>query len=382
MRRLTTRIEIRTAGLLLTVFLLAGLTPSLAQYGSGPRHDFYGDLRFRMERDWDSQRDDGSEREDRLRGRIRFRLGYRYDPPNPFALEVRLRTGHTDSQQSPQITIKDWDGNPKGGRTLVFDKWYIAFSNPFRGLWLGRNSLPFWKQNELFLDDDVTLAGAGYQQRFGGANGRFVLNLAYAELPDGMEEFNGKLGGGQFVVETRSNPIDFTLAAGGYVFDGEEGARYLRNGNGDRDYTIWIGSVQARFMRAGQPWTVGIDVMHNSKSYDEDDPDFFTAANRDETEGFVGSIRVGQLRRRGNWLAGYTYARIETLAVNASFAQDDWVRWGDATQTDSSDLKGHEFRGGYALSEKSNVLLRVYLVEAITSEQDGKRARLDLNFKF
>ena len=68
--------------------------------------------------------------------------------------------------------------------------------------------------------------------------------------------------------------------------------------------------------------------------------------------------------------------------MNASFAQDDWVRWGSSTQTDSSDLKGHEFRYAQQLTRSLQVMVRLYLVKAITSVQDGNRVRVDLNYRF
>ena len=57
-----------------------------------------------------------------------------------------------------------------------------------------------------------------------------------------------------------------------------------------------------------------------------------------------------------------------------------WERQGP--QTDASDFEGHEFRAGYALSANINLLARLYFVEAITTEQDGNRFRLDLNWRF
>ena len=93
-------------------------------------------------------------------------------------------------------------------------------------------------------------------------------------------------------------------------------------------------------------------------------------------------MQWGQLRERHDWLLGYYYAYIETFAVNASYAQDDWHRFGSGTQTDSSDFKGHEFRAAYAISRALNVMARLYFVDAITSGQDASRFRLDLNWRF
>ncbi len=156
----------------------------------------------------------------------------------------------------------------------------------------------------------------------------------------------------------------------------------MRNGNGARDYSIWKGSLQARFAVGKRPLTLAGDVMHNVEDYSPNDPDPFTASNFDQNNGYVLSILLGALQKRGDWQAGYYYAYLETLAVHASYAQDDWVRWGSATQTDSSDLKGHELRFVMALSKRANLMARLYLVEAITSVLDGKRFRLDFNYSF
>ena len=106
------------------------------------------------------------------------------------------------------------------------------------------------------------------------------------------------------------------------------------------------------------------------------------AVNRDETLGYVFSATLGQLKKRRDWLVGYYYAHIETFAVNAAYAQDDWSRFGSATQSDASDFEGHEIRLAYAFSKNVNLMARMFLVDAITTRQDGNRFRLDLNWKF
>ena len=73
---------------------------------------------------------------------------------------------------------------------------------------------------------------------------------------------------------------------------------------------------------------------------------------------------------------------LETLAVNNSYAQDDWVRWGSSTQARASTLRGHELRFGWALDPKINVLVRAYVAHALTTVEDGKRVRVDFNYAF
>ncbi|MCP4654253.1 MAG: hypothetical protein GY856_02420 [bacterium] len=369
---------------MLGLMLAAAAGPARADVAldAGGGLKLYGDFRFRLESDWDSHRADGSERDDRDRVRIRGRLGLKIEPHERFALELRLRTGSKASQQSPHITIRDFAGNPTSDHEVLLDKWFLKLRGERAWAWLGRNSFPFWKQNELFWDDDVTPAGVAVGYRLRPGEAELSLHGGYFALPDGGVDFHGELGAAQLVYSTQRDRAGFTAAGGLFLFRGEEGAVHLRNGNGARDYTIWVGSFQSRLEAGGRPLVLGLDLMHNSEDYDADDPDAFTAANRDQTNGVVASLQWGRTKEKGEWLLAYYYARIETLAVHASYAQDDWVRWGSATQTDAGDLQGHELRFAYALAKNMNLVARLYLVEAITSVQDGNRFRLDFNYRF
>ena len=345
-----------------------------------------GDFRARAEADFDSQRASGVPRDDRNRIRVRVRLGLDYAATDVFSFGLRLRSGSEDSHQSPHITVLDFDDNDTGDVHFNFDKWYLKARGDrlFRWLpsretsiWIGRNSLPFWKQNELFWDDDVTPAGVAIGFKNDTGESSFAFNGGYFSLPVGMRDFAGNLAAAQLVFSGKS----LTVAAGLLDVDANpadaDAGRLLR-GNGLRDYSIWVGSLQGRFGK----WTLGADVMHNGESYSPTDPDPVTAANFDQTDGLVLSVKYGGLGNRGDWLAAYYYAEIETFAVNASYAQDDWVRWGSATETRGSDMEGSELRFAYALKKNVNLVARLYLVESITTREDGSRFRLDFNYKF
>ncbi len=58
------------------------------------------------------------------------------------------------------------------------------------------------------------------------------------------------------------------------------------------------------------------------------------------------------------------------------------MRWGTATQTDGSDQEGFEVRGAVGLGQGQTIVARLYLVEALSSVQDGQRFRLDYNIGF
>jgi len=382
-----------------TVFLLAfGLGCLFASDGGAALIDkdgfkVFGDFRIRAETDWESQNSSGVARDDRTRVRIRARLGLDYAANDVLSFGLRLRTGSDFSQQSPHITVLDFDDNDTGDAHVNLDKWFLkARRNKIWGS-VGRDGLPFWKQNEMFWDDDVTPAGvAGGYKTSVGENGNLTVNLGYFSLPVGMQEFAGNMASAQLVYSAELGTGGLTGALGLLSIDSNRGdadATSLLQGNGTRDYAIWVASLQGRLPVGERQLVLGADVLSNAENYlptdpmlPSGDPDQITFDNRDETDGYVLSVKLGGLKDKGDWLAAYYYAHIEKFAVNSSYAQDDWIRWGSATEARGSDLKGHELRFAYALGKVSNFVLRLYLAEAITSVEDGNRFRADYNRKF
>lgn len=332
------------------------------------------DFRTRLETDFNSQNAAGVERDDRTRLRIRARLGAAFETDG-FSLGLRVRSGSDDSQQSPHITIADFDGNDTGDADFNLDRWYFSAHHDGWRATVGRMSLPLWKQNELLWDDDVTPAGVAA----GRDIGNWKFDAGYFSLPVGMQDFSGNLAAGQILWSGSIGNWRVTGAGGIYVFDAESNdpdAARLLSGNGFRDYTIWNPSIQLRNRAFGQPVTFGAELFYNGEDYGPEEP------ARDEDTGFVISARLGGTDQPGDWLAGYYYARIEELSVNNSFAQDDWVRWGSATQTRASNFEGHELRFAMGLVKGLNIVARLYLVDAITTVEDGNRFRIDLNYSF
>ncbi len=342
---------------------------------------FYGDVRLRYELDWDSQDNKAVEREDRNRGRVRARLGMNYQLGEDWSAGVRVRTGSSRSQQSPHLTFVADDGL-RDAADFVADRYFVQFKRGAWTAWGGRNTTPFWQQNELLWDEDVTPTGlaGSYDARLGGGNLTAVAGGFL--LPDGGTDLSGQMLAGQLKYTLPVQSSQFTLAGSGHFINGDEPTTNLRNSNGDRDYMIVVGNAQWSIPVKGVPLTFGADVFKNFMNYSASEVAPFPADTEDETLGYVFSATVGQLKNRHDWVLGYSYAHIETLAVNASYAQDDWVRFGNGLQTDASDFEGHEVRLGYAISKNINLLARVYLVDAITTVQDGSRFRLDLNWKF
>ncbi len=342
---------------------------------------FYGDLRLRYEVDWDSQNAAGVPRDERHRGRLRARLGFNHRLSDDWSTGARVRTGDSRSQQSPHLTFVTDDGD-RDDLDFVVDRYFIQFKRAGVSAWGGRNTSPFWQQTELFWDEDVTPTGLAGSYDLNPGVGKLSAIAGAFYLPDGGYDLNGQMLAGQLVYRAPAGSGQLTLASGLNFLNGETGANNLRNRNGARDYLIGSAGAQWGVRWKNIPVTVGADVYYNFENYNAADVAPFPAADDDEVLGYVFSIQLGQLQERHDWLLGYYYAHIETFAVNASYAQDDWIRFGSGAQTDASDFEGHEIRLGYALSKKINLLARLYVVDAITTRQDGNRFRVDLNWRF
>ena len=193
-----------------------------------------------------------------------------------------------------------------------------------------------------------------------------------------------------FLADIGDNAL--TLAGGLLHVDADEDnsqGEKLLDGNGARDYVTWIGSVQYKMNLSNRPLTLGVDYMHNGEDYSRNDPDAFTAFHHDQTDGYVLSVLYGGTSKPGDWLFGYYYNDIETFAVSSSYAQDNFLRWGSATETRATNFNGHEFRLGYGVKKNINIITRLYLVEGnilrsatSTHLEDGNRFRIDVNMKF
>src|SRR5690606_16603905 len=115
---------------------------------------------------------------------------------------------------------------------------------------VGRNGLPFWKQNELLFDDDVTMAGAAATWEDEVGPGALTLTGGYFSPPVGMRQFAGNMLGGQVPYRPELGGLRWAFALGGYRFDanpGDPDAGLLQQGNGRRDYGIVAASAQAQW---------------------------------------------------------------------------------------------------------------------------------------
>ncbi len=367
--------------IIILLLCFAVYTPAAAQQDTGKDLKFYADFRFRAELDRDSRSSDGTTRDDRdrLRFRARFGLNYQYDERISFGL--RLRSGSSEATQSPHVTLGD-ELTPK---SFSIDKAFAKVAFEGGSMWLGKNSFPFWKQNEHFWDDDATPEGVAgsYQFALGedasltATGGYFVLDTPTSNTFGDQARFFA----GQLAFKSDVGAASVEGAAGYFAF--RENPDEPDPRLADLDYDIVAVGAKARLKVGGRSLDLGLDLMTNVKDYPT------TLFNNDQTTGYVASVKYGGLSSPGDLLFAYYYAHIEKYAVVARYAQDDWVRWGSATATRSSNFSGHELRAAVALGSKNNIVARLYVVDGIeressgaTAKEDGVRFRIDWNIGF
>ena len=141
------------------VMALSPLATAAVEIDDEGKVELTGDFRLRFENDWDSVRADGTERDDRLRARIRARLALTWQISEIVSFGTRIRSGSDQNHQTGHITIVDFESNSTGDADFNFDRWYLKAEKGRLWAWVGRNSHPFWRQDDLLMDDDATPAG-------------------------------------------------------------------------------------------------------------------------------------------------------------------------------------------------------------------------------
>jgi hypothetical protein len=349
---------------------------------------FAADLRLRAEPDWNSRKSDGTYRDDRFRFRFRVRAGLQYKPYDWVSLGIRFRTGYPEKQQDPHLTIGDgyheFDSVPIG-----FDKLYFRVHKNWLDAWLGRNTFTFVKLNELFWSDNVSLDGIYISASFETsanwidgvtyAGGLFTMLNSFDTFSD--DSFIGILQISTAHIDNRLKvfPTFYHFNQMPDIPDGNENYRF--------EYSIF--QIGAEALISEHPKiTLGADLYQNIQNYDDNEN--IPEALKNQKKGFVGSVVLGDLDKKGSFCLGAYYTYLERYAAVDFIAQNDWVRWDYSGQGSRdgrlTNLKGLELMTGYRISKMLQLKMRYFVVEQLVPYGDylenGNRIRLDVDFRF
>ena len=349
---------------------------------------FSADAKIRFEQDWNSRKSDETYRDDRFRVRFRIRAGLNYSPNDWASFGLRFRTGYAEKQQDPNLTIGDgyheFESVPVG-----MDKLYFQIRLKYIEGWLGRNTFPFEKQNELFWSDHVFIDGvylgskqvrdAEWIDSIAYSGGIFTMFNSYGTFDD--DSFIGivQLSTSHLGNRLRIFPTFYFFNNMPDVPDGNESTRF--------DYKIVHLGAKALILE--QPKiSLGIDIYQNLQNYSDNEliPDDL----KDQRTGIVFNALFGSLDKKGNLAFGLDLTYLERYAAVDFIAQNDWVRWDYSNQGSRdgrlTNYKGISLMTGYKISKMLQVKVRYFTVEQLIpygpSLENGDRIRLDLDFKW
>jgi len=349
---------------------------------------FTGDFRFRIEQDWNNRKQDGTYKDNRSRLRYRFRIGANYQFNEWAEFGTRIRTGYRKKQQDPQLTLGD-GFNEYGTIPIGFEKLFFKTTLKNFSAWLGKNTFPFKKQNELFWSDHVYPDGVFVSGNFKFKSslietininaGHFIMNSSGKSFSED-QYFQG------FQVVTSHFNNRLIIFPSFYYF---KEMPNIPDGNETFNFNYSILHIGAQATIIEKPNIhVGIDYYHNLENYSPNDsiPQQF----KNQKKGIVASVGIGKLIKRGDWAFLTTFTYLEKYAIIDFLAQNDWTRWDYSSQGSPdgrlSNYKGLELFVGYLIRKNFKINARFFMVEQLVpfgiSKETGNRVRLDLDIGF
>ncbi|MEX0314018.1 MAG: putative porin [Allomuricauda sp.] len=385
----TTRPNTKLTKNYLVVFLLLLSTSLTAQWDSIiSKFTFSGDFRFRLEQDWDSRKSDGTFREDRSRLRYRLRAGLEYQHNRNILVGARIRTGNPRKQQDPQLTLGD-AFNEFGTLPIALEK--VFFQAEFKKFkfWLGKNTFPFKKQNELFWSDNVFPEGVHVQKtidldsewidKLSISTGHFILNSRGGSFTDDSYFQGIQIVSQHFDDRAALWPTLYLLRNVQDIPDGAE-TFFL-------DYSIVSVGGYVKLLRSPLI-KVEMDWYHNLENYDGND--LIPQNLKNQKNGLTMAASYGQLSQKGDWLVMLTYANLQRFSALDFMAQNDWARW-DYSAFGSPDgrltnFEGIEFTLGTKIDKAIVLKMKYYFVDQLVPldafTENGQRIRFDIDIKF
>ena len=270
-----------------------------------------------------------------------------------------------------------------------FEKLFYQYQiKGFKG-WVGKNTILMKKENELFWNDNVFPEGVAASYRWNLEEkiiNSFQINGGHYIIRSNNKTFSEDSYFQLVQLSTSHFKDKLSLYPGFYYFN-NIGNFPDKQETYTLSYSILHLGTKVDILQRPK-LSAGIDYYLNLQNYNR--ADSIRAELKDQKNGWVLSLKLGQLNKKGDWQAHLYYAHIEKYAIVDYFAQNDWARWDyssvNASGARLSNFQGLEFRLGYAFKQKFNLILRAYKVEELIKlgnfKETGDRIRLDMNIGF
>jgi hypothetical protein len=349
---------------------------------------FNGGFRIRLEQDWNSQKSDGTYRDDRFRLRYLARFGMKYQYNTWASFGIRLRTGFREKQQDPHLTLGE-GFNEFSTVPIGFDKLYFRVQYKWLDTWIGKNTFPFEKRNELFWSDNVNPEGifgsamfkfeSGFIQTVKFSAGHFILRSNGSSFSND-EYFQG------FQVLTTHWDNRLRIFPSYYFFN-----KMPNIPDGNETYTL-----NYKILHLGMNLIIfeepkisfGLDLYQNVEDLQKNLS--VPEELRDQKKGLITNLSWGKLTEKDDFMFQVYYAYLERFAAVDFLAQNDWARWDYSSQGSPdgrlTNFKGLELLAGYMINKNFRLKMRYFVVDQLVpygiSKENGNRIRLDLDIRF
>lgn len=379
-----------------------------------------GDFRLRYEAfEFEDNNPDENIASDRTRNRFRIRLrwGFEKDYGDDWKVGFRLATGSLTDQASTNTTL----GNPGHFtfKTILVDRAYAQYSpnglkdyGPLKGVTVGAGKFdnPFLRYaTTIMWDSDVTPEGLYEKANFSliseednkvnfyAVMGQFIANEnSGLETDADIYGYQGALNWSTYNFGT-DQPVDFTGAVSWYEFNNwsqtitsnTAGTSFLRTNTIVADnFRILDIYPEIQFSVNRTPVTLWYNHVENMGNVGTDDL-VRSGGNdiHDADTAWGTGVKIGKIKKKGDWEIFYGYYEIGANAVVAAFNDSDF---GGPGGTGHTNRQGHKFGVGYALTDAVTVNWTGYVVDplnpgtvvASSINETVFRSQADLVYKF
>ncbi len=381
--------------------------------------DFKGDLRLRHDTQW---RDEGDDKYDRNRERLRLRFGFDTKITDTTKVGVRLVSG----SGYQNTTNQSFDEHARG-KHIFIDRAYASWQ-PFDFLKItgGKHKNPL-VTTPLVWDPDVNPEGISESLNFDITDSISIFsNLGQwfiEELKIKDSDRDPTLLAFQLGTQLKpSKKIKFELAGTYYDFKNLDELDWDKDGSLD-DLDTFLGynnkygqqmifDSNEKLLNEFQCWELaakvnikdvlpvpfsifgnyiinaGADidelkekgvVVVDPDGGDSDPADLDSYEGDDRDTGWLIGISVGNKKKKGDWYAKYHYQVLEDYAFPAVFVDSDFHGGG-------TNNKGHYVHGRYFLADNIQARATGFFTEREDERKDGKkdedRVQLDIVINF
>jgi len=334
-----------------------------------------GDFRYRHE-----QFDIEGASSDRVRHRIRARLGLEAAVNDALKVGFRIATGDIRDPRSGNATLDDANRHKEIGLDLAYVDWRV-----FDGavLTFGKQGRPWFEAgNSLFYDDDVNPEGVAL--KWNGASGAFA-NVWGFWLEESSSQADSNLVGAQLGWEFKQ--LGVTVAAGYWDYGAVRNQPVLNFSGSPAGNSTFSADGNCAGSGTTQCYLHDFDIVALDAQWSGKIgslPLTLFAAwlqNRDPGDldtGYNLGLQFGRARDPGSWQFGALYQDVERDAQFGALLDADFA--GGVTQS-----RGMQLQGVWVPVRNVSLKATLFLNDVnydTASELDYKRLQLDMNYKF